>query len=187
MRTLWLKALLVIAAIWLVIGGVIWAVRASKPTPESMVRYVAAHPVDGRSGAQREKVVHAVADQLNALEYEQRRELQANRRLESFFKSLNKDEQNEFLDLTLPAGMRQMMEVFNKMKPEERKKIVDRAMVQIKQHAVDEVEPGRDDAYVAKIIEHGLQSFYTDASADTKLDLAPLIEQIQKNLQGIGQ
>ena len=40
---------------------------------------------------------------------------------------------------------------------------------------------------VRKMIDQGFQSFYSDASAETKMDLAPLIEQIQKNLQGLGQ
>ena len=37
-----------------------------------------------------------------------------------------------------------------------------------------------------RVIDQGLKSFYSDASADTKLDLAPLIEQMQRNLQGGG-
>ena len=41
-----------------------------------------------------------------------------------------------------------------------------------------------DDGMSQRVIDQGLKSFYTDANADTKLDLAPLIEQMQRNLQG---
>ena len=36
-----------------------------------------------------------------------------------------------------------------------------------------------------KIIDQGFRSFYGEASAETKMDVAPLIEQLQKNLQGL--
>jgi hypothetical protein len=187
MRSLWIKALALLAGIWLVVAGIIHWAHSAKPTPEKLIGYVSAHPVDGRSPAQRGKVIDAVAEQMNQLEYEQRRDIRVNRRLDAFFKSLTPPEQDRFLDLTIPAGYKQMMEAFNKMAPEKRKLMVVKAMEQIKERAIDEAQPNMEDPHVRKMIDQGFQSFYSDASAETKLDLAPLIEQIQKNLQGFGR
>jgi hypothetical protein len=41
-----------------------------------------------------------------------------------------------------------------------------------------------DDKTAQKIIDEGFKSFYSEASAETKMDVAPLIEQMQKNMQG---
>lgn len=187
MRSLWIKVLATLAGLWLVAFGVIKLAASAKPTPEKLVAFVAAHPVDGRSPAQRDKVVDTVAQQLNQLEYKQRRDVQANKRLESFFKSLTPAEQDRFLDLTMPAGFKQMMEAFNKMKPVERKQMFEKALTQIREQTIDEAKPQMDDPHVRKMIDQGMQSFYSDASAETKMDLAPLIEQIQKNLQELGR
>ena len=40
------------------------------------------------------------------------------------------------------------------------------------------------DAHIAKIVDQGMRSFYSEANAEVKLDLSPLIEQMQRNLQG---
>jgi hypothetical protein len=185
MRSVWLKLILVLAGVWLIAGGVIWWARAAKPTPEKIANYLAAHPVDGLAGAKREKVIHKVADQINALEYEQRRELRMGRRLDAFFRSLTPEEQTRFLDLTLPTGFKQMMEAFNKMEPQKRKRFVERALNDMKQQEGAEPPPGSDDPHVKKIVEQGVRSFYSDASADVKMDFAPLLEQMQKNVQGL--
>lgn len=187
MRSHWIKAIAALAAVWLIAFAVIKLVERAKPTPEKLIVFVAGHPVDGRSPAQRDKVIDSVAQQLNALEYEQRRDIRVNKKLESFFKSLTPSEQERFLDLTVPAGYKQMMEAFNKMAPLKRKQMVEKAMTQIREQTIDEAKPQMDDPHVRKMIDQGLQSFYSDASAETKMDLAPLIEQIQKNLQGLGQ
>jgi hypothetical protein len=129
--------------------------------------------------------LRGLADRLNQLEYEQRQHERATRRLDSFFNALTPLERSEFLDLTLPAGFRQMMDAFNKMDPAKRKSFVDHALTQMKERGeTDAAGPSMDDPNVKKIVEQGMRAFYSDASADTKMDLAPLIEQMQKNLQG---
>ena len=75
------------------------------------------------------------------------------------------------------------MEAFNKMEPAKRKELVAHALEEMKKHAGEDPPPGMDDNLRAKIVDQGLKSFYADASADTKIDLAPLIEQMQRNLQ----
>ena len=188
MPSIWYRAILILAAVWLVAGGTIWWVHHTKPTPESLRRYVETHPLEGQSESERAKRIEAVADQVNGLEFEARQQMRGGRRLDDFFKSLTPPEQTRFLDLTLPGGFKQMMEAFNKMEPEKRKKFVDKALEEMKQHEGEEPPPGMPeklDANAEKMINQGLKSFYSEASAETKMDLSPLLEQMQKNLQGL--
>ena len=184
MNSLWIKAGAVVAAIWLVAAGVIWWARAAKPTPEAIIRYVSEHPLEGKGAAERGKTIETVAEKLNRLGYEERRQMRMGRKLDEFFRGLTPDEQTRFLDLTLPAGFKQMMEALNKMEPAKRKSFVDRALREMKEDEGQEQRPV-DDKNVEKIVSQGLRSFYSDASAEVKMDVAPLIEQMQMNLQGI--
>lgn len=189
MRLPWIKLVGLLLVVWAMVGGVIYWARAAKPTPESVMAYLATHPVgENDSATERGKVVEKVAAQLNQLGYEERREVRMSRKLDGFFKTLTRPEQDRFLDLTLPTGYKQMMEALNKMEPEKRKRFVSKALEDLKKREGEEPpenQPGLD-AVGQKIINEGFRSFYSDASAEVKMDVAPLIEQLQKNIQGMG-
>ena len=180
---LWLKAALVLAAVWLVAGLGIWWLHATKPTPQSVTAFLDGSNLAAKSGRDRNRTIHRAEDQLNDLTPQERQELQKNGSTRRFFGALTPAEQGAFLDATLPADFKQMMEVFNKMEPAKRKEFVARAVEKMKEHAGEGPPPGVDDNLRAKIVDQGLKSFYADANADTKIDLAPLIEQMQRNLQ----
>ena len=59
-----------------------WA-RSAKTTPESLMRYIEAHRPEGRAAGERAKLIDTVADQLNHLSYEERRELRVSRKLDA--------------------------------------------------------------------------------------------------------
>jgi hypothetical protein len=188
MRPFWLPALLAIAAIWLVGGGIMWWARSSTPTPESISAFIEKNSIEGRAPRDRAKLIEKVAKQLNSLGYEQRREVRLSRRLEGFFRGLTPDEQSRFLDLTLPEGFRQMMDALNKMEREQRQRFVKRALEDLEREEGAEIPPeAREqierDGHFRKIVEQGMKSFYSEASNETKMDVAPLIEQMQRNLQ----
>lgn len=183
MRPLWIKAVGFLLIVWLLVGGAMWWAKANKPTPDSVAAYVESLSVEGRSPAERAKEMEKIAEQLNKLTFEQRREVRMNRKLDKFFRQLNPEEQNRFLDLTLPDGFRQMMESLNKMSREQRQRFVNRALKDLQDPERPQPLDNQGDN-AQKIVEQGLKSFYNDASAETKLDLAPLIEQFQHNLQG---
>ena len=184
MRLPWLKLTGVLVVIWLIAGGVIFFARSAKVTPESLVAYVEAHPLDGKAAGDRAKVIGKTAAQLNQLGYEDRQQFRMGRRLDGFFRALTPEEQGRFLDLTLPAGFKQMMEALNKMTPEKRQKFVGKALEDMKKREGERPPDAQLDATGKKIIDQGFKSFYSEASADVKMDVAPLIEQLQKNLQG---
>ena len=182
MRSPWIKVLALLTAVWLVAGGIIFWVHQAKPTPERLARYLDEHRIDTLSASEREGVVSAVTEQLNGLEYEQRREARMSRQIDGFFRKLTPEEQTRFLDLTLPTGFKQMMESFNKMTPARRKQFVERALRDMQEREGEEARRP-DDPHVQKMVQEGMRSFYSDASADVKMDFAPLIEQMQRNLQ----
>lgn len=190
MRPVWIKAFLVVAAVWIIAGIAIWWAKSSKPTPEHIAAYVEKHPLEGKSPNDRAKTMEKVAGQLNALTYEERREVRLSRKLDEFFRQLNSNEQDRFLDLTLPNGFKQMMEALNKMDRVKRKDFVEKTISEMRKQEdaamTDEArERFQDDRHVQKIIDQGLKSFYSEASAETKMDIAPILEQMQRNLQGL--
>ena len=184
MRLPWLKLTGVLVAIWLIAGSVIFFARSAKVTPESLAAYAEGHPLADKPAGERGKIIEKMAAQMNQLGYEERREFRMGRRLDGFFRDLKPDEQARFLDLTLPTGFKQMMEALNKMTPEKRQQFVDKALADMKKHEGDQPPDAELDANARKIIDQGFKSFYSEASADVKMDVAPLIEQLQKNLQG---
>jgi hypothetical protein len=187
MRLPWFKLVAVLLIIWALAGGLIYWARSIKPTPESVMRYLDEHSVADASANERSRMLEKLAKQLNELSYAERREVRMSRKLDHFFRALPPDDQSRFLDLTLPAGFRQMMDALNKMTPEKRKQFVDKALADMKKHEGDEApeEQRQLDANSQKMINEGFRAFYSDASAQTKMDVAPLIEQIQRNLQNV--
>ena len=179
----WIKTTLALAAVWLVAGLGIWWLHATKPTSQSVTAFLDGSGIAAKSGRDRERTIQSAENQLNDLNPEQRGELQRNGSTRRFFGALTREEQSAFLDATLPADFKQLMEVFNKMEPAKRKEFVARAVDEMKKHAGDGPPPGVDDNMRAKVVDQGLKSFYADANADTKIDMAPLIEQMQHNLQ----
>jgi hypothetical protein len=186
MRLPWIKIVAALLVIWALAGGIIYWAHSAKPTPDSVIRYLDEHPVANVSTKDREETVEKVATQLNQLSYEERREGRVNKRINGFFRTLPADDQTRFLDLTLPTGFKQMMESLNKMTREKRKQFVDKALADMKKHEGEDNPEGQRelDANGQKMIDQGFKAFYSDASAETKMDVAPLIEQLQKNLQG---
>lgn len=187
MRPIWIKAALSLLAIWLVAGGAMWWSKANKPTPEALAAYVESVKMEGRSASDRAKEMERISKHFNTLTFDQRREVRMTRKLDTFFRQLTPDEQNRFLDLTMPEHFKQMMEALNKMTPSDRKRFVNRALKDLQDQEVPDGSREKldQDKHAQRIVEQGLKSFYSEASAATKLDLAPLIEQFQHNLQGL--
>ena len=186
MRPLWIKAAVALTAIWLVAGSIMMWARSVKPSPQSVAQFMAANPLEGRAPEDRRKVIDHVTEQLSRLDFEERKVTRMEKRPEQFFKNLTPDEQAYFVDHTVPAGFKQMMEAISRMTPEKRMKFVYKAVEDLRRQREEggEAPPRLDDPNIQKIMAAGLKSFYAEASPEAKLDLAPLIEEMQRNLTG---
>ena len=181
----WRNVLLALALVWAAAGGIIYGVRQARPTAQSLTFYLQQHPLTMETGARRAKIINRVGDMLNGLSLEDRQTLGGDGVTRDFFMSLTPPEQAAFLDATLPAGFKQIMEAFNKMEPEKRKEFVNRALAEVKKRQGEAPPAGWNEKLVQKMVNQGLNTFYAEASANAKLDLAPLIEQMQRNLQSL--
>lgn len=170
--------------VWAIVAVVVFSMRAARPTPEKLQAFLEAHPLAENDPAARTKTIESVASQLNRLSFSERQSLQSKGTVRGFFETLNPEERLKFLDLTLPEGFRQLMKALNGMKPDERKRIVRRAVEDLRKENPEAMER-IGDADVQKVISEGLTSFYEDADATVKLDFAPVIEELQRATQNL--
>jgi hypothetical protein len=190
-RRIWWIGGLALAGVWVVAALGLWIARAQRMTAEKTIAYAHEHRLaEGLTDAQRSKIVDGLADRVNQLSFDERQKFRQQGDMREFFEKMTPAERAHYLDLTLPKGMKQMMEAFNQMPTEKRKQLVNRALGDLNK-ARDEAGPNDPDRVrvafsdptMQKIINSGMESFLKDANADTKLDLQPLIEQMQNIMQ----
>ena len=179
----WLKTLALIAAVWLVAAVVIHFSNASQPTAATVTAYAQGLDLDTLQGDARARAIARMESMINRLSFDDRQALDRQRIGRDFFSKLTPAEQDAYLDATLPRGFQQLMDSFNKMDPAKRKQVVSDALERMKEHPGQGLAQGRNGDIQQHIIDQGLKSFYQDANPDVKLDLAPLIEQMQQNLE----
>jgi len=168
------------------------AAEQRKATAQAIISRVESRPLLEIPEGERAVYLSELARTVNRLSFEERRQLALRRGLDGSFEQMTDAEKKTFLNQTLPQGFSQIIEVFNKMKPEERRLAVERALDDLKRaeasasdadwsRAQDRLEDGT----LQQVVEQGFQSYLQTASAETKLDLAPVIEQIQQNVRSL--
>lgn len=178
------RFILPVIAVWIVAGGLVLWSRSERATPESVAAYINKHPLEGQPDTKRQEIIAQVADQLNRLNFDQRQDLRKTKIDRRLFDQMTAEERGRFLDLTLPEGFKQLMIALNKMDPDKRKKIVQRALDDLQKENPD-AEKRLDGDQAKKLMSQGLTSFYENASADVKMDFAPVLEQLQHVTQGM--
>lgn len=196
-RDVFIKATLVLLLVW----GCVWGIRAyagsRKITAERIDHEVSeAHfadwsendQINTAEAARREKELRRIAGLFNRLDFQEREKNRENRGGEKFFNTLSAREKGMFIDLTIMESMSRFMESLDAMKPEQRKKFVEQGLKEISEGRTQE-EMARADALgsdlLDKISEQGMKAYFEKSSADTKLDLAPLMEAMNETMQGL--
>lgn len=180
----WIKVACVVALVWAVAFGVIFWSRSSRPTARSLSTYMEEQKLEGKTSGERKQIMRHAAEQLNRLDFKEREELRKMRRDRAFFEQLTHEERKEFLELTLPQGFRELMRALNAMAPEERKRIVNRALRNIERDS-PEIAERFTKQDVEQVVARGLEAFYEDANTEVKLDFSPVLERLQRTTQGL--
>jgi hypothetical protein len=168
--------------------------RNAKMTAAKVQEYVNSVDLSRLSGEQRQKALRTLANKLNALSLEERRKARFQRSSWSWFEQMTEEEKSEFVEATLPTGFKQMLTSFEQLPQEQRRKTIDDALRELKRSG--EQSPGESvgasdgtnapalsPEIEAKMRTIGLKAFYSQSSAQTKAELAPVIEELQRLME----
>ncbi|MES2474678.1 MAG: hypothetical protein V4640_02775 [Verrucomicrobiota bacterium] len=195
-RDVFIRAAIILITVWLAV----WAIRSyagsRKITAERVNRTVAeAKFADWSSGpgspevaALREKELREIADLVNRLDFQEREKNRENRSGEDFFRKLAPGEKSLFIELTIVESMGRFMESLDAMQPEQRKKFVEQGLEEISKGRTREDMERADELgadLLDKITQEGMKAYFEKSSTDTKLDLAPLMEAMNEQMQGL--
>ena len=190
-----LFALSSLVLIWAGVAAVLRVTEKHTSTPEKVNALMATAPwLEGPPATDeaRKKYLADIIANVNRLDFDQRRSMREDGRdvSQRFFDSLTKEERARFLEETVEQHFKSVMKAFNQMPREERQKLVKQAMTDMNRNQPDGRNMDRlkqdDEKVYEKVVEKGLGAYYEDASAETKMDLAPLMEQMQQRLRGFG-
>ena len=182
-----------IVGIWLVAMAGHWFLENRKMTADKVRAYVESVDFAKLTGDARAQALKDLEDKLNALAYEERQRLRGEQLMKDWFAKMTDDEKAQFIEATMPTGFKQMIGAFEQMPEDKRHKAIDDALKNLR--AANGRNPGGGGSrggtnappispeLEAKIRSIGLNSFYSQSSAQTKAELAPLLEEIQRNME----
>jgi len=185
--------LVALVAIWAIaLTGYIIA-KNSKMTAEKVRAYAESVDLSKLSGAARAKAIRELEDMLNRLSAEERRRARLEQVARHWFDELTEEEKGEFIEATMPTGFKQMLTAFEELPDDKRRRVVDDALRRLKEDQ-SKVQGGRtpgdtnqppalSDELQAKVRTIGLKTFYSQSSAQTKAELAPVLEELQRTME----
>jgi DNA-directed RNA polymerase specialized sigma24 family protein len=195
-RAVIFKGLAALALVWALVFAVRSFASTKKVTAERLDREVkelnladwSENPGSGAEAKRREEGIRQVAEMVNRLDFNERQKNRESRTGEAFFRKLSPAEKNLFIDLTIVESMGRFMEALDQMPEEQRKKFVEQGLKEIQDgRTAEEMERAKemDGDLLTKISQEGMRAYFDKASADTKLDLAPLMQAMNEVMQGL--
>jgi hypothetical protein len=178
----------------------IWAVattgyiiaRNSKMTAEKLKAYADSVDLSKLSGSARAKAIQELANKLNRLSAEERRRARIDRMTNQWFEQMTEEEKGQFIEATMPTGFKQMISAFEQLPEDKRQRSVADAVRRLKDAQAQMGQgtngPAGTNAQLsaelqAKVRTIGLKTFYSQSSAQTKAELAPVLEELQKVME----
>jgi hypothetical protein len=183
-----------LVVVWITALAVYHFAARTKMTAERLNQYAASMNLDQLSAAEREKALAGFAAKINSLTYEERLKWRRGEAWKKWFASLTEAERLKFIEATLPTGIKQMLDAFSALPDDQREKIIDNSLKRLKEQGANggnnnggdygkNGSPPLSPELEQKARELGLQTFYSQSSAETKAELAPLLEQMQQSMR----
>jgi hypothetical protein len=113
----------------------------------------------------------------------------------AWFDQMSDAEKSDFIEQTLPTGFQQMIAAFEQMPEDKRRKAIDDALRHLREARAKLEAGGRPPGggggppqpispeLEQRIRTLGLQTYFTQSSAQTKAELAPLLEELQRVME----
>ena len=190
-------AIAMLACAWLVVWAGYSFAQSRRVTADKVAKFLESTDLKSLSADDRARALKRLAEQMNALPIEERRKARLDERWREWFEAMTDQEKGELIDATMPSGFKQMLASFENLPDDKRQKAIKDAIRDLKKSR-DEMEAERGDSpfrlgtnrppplseeLQQKIVTTGLKSFYSSASAQTKAEMAPLLEEMQRAME----
>jgi hypothetical protein len=187
---------LVVLGLWIVALTGYSIAKNHRVNVEGIRAYVQSVDLAKLSAPERAKAIRKLADMLNSLSLEERQKARLERLSWAWFGEMTEEEKSGFIEATMPTGFKQMLTSFEQLPEDKRRKTIDDALRRLRQsqaraQAADSEDgqsgtngaPAISDELQAKIRTIGLKTFYSQSSAQTKAELAPVLEELQRVME----
>jgi hypothetical protein len=184
-----------IVGIWVVAVAGYLISKNLKMTADKVRAYVESVDLSKLSGDARAKAIRELEDKINALSYEERQKMRAGRMAYGWMEAMTEEEKGQFIEAIMPGGFKQMINAFEQMPEDKRRKAIDDALKRLRE-TNDRAQAGQvvmqggtnrpppiSDELQAKVRTIGLKTFYSQSSAQTKAELAPVLEELQRVME----
>ncbi len=186
-----LMAICALALVWLLAWSGYVIARHSKMTVEKVSQYQHGWDPARLTAADRLKFLKELAERLNALSPDERQKWRLD---QDWFRELTDEEKAYFLDAFLPGEMRAALNMFEQWPKERQQKEIDQALRELQKNAqkpVGEQTQGANDSKPPlftpeldmKVRTMGLNTLFSQGSAQTKAQLAPLLIEVQRQFE----
>lgn len=183
----------VLVAVWVVAMTGFVIAKNAKVTGEKVRAYLADTDLTKLQGAERAKALKRLADYMNQLPADERRTTRMDREWEKWFKTMTDQEKGDLIEATMPSGVTQMLTAFEQLPPDKRQKAVQDSLRRLREARNDprnagqwqgkDAPPPLSPELQQRAAAAGLGAFYSQSSAQTKAELAPLLEEIQRSME----
>ena len=184
-----IAAIVLIAAWALAFAGTRIAAHL-KITEEKVLASLRETHLDKLGADDRAKRLRELADKLNALAGDERRRARMDREWDRLWLEMAESEKEEFIERTMPTGVKQMLTAFEKLPEDKRRFAVTNAIARMRSEEAGggpfDGRPEREqlsEELQQKMITTGLKTFYAESSAQTKAEVAPLLEEMQRMME----
>jgi len=189
---IFLWATIGLIGVWACVLAGYWIAEAVRPTPEKLTAYATTLDLTALSQEDRRAALEKLAKLLNGLNYEDRRDIRLGRTWGRLFEQMTESEKAWFVEQTLPSGVKQMLDAFETLPEDKRRRAVDdslgrlresRAKLQAGQAGGAPEDPVMSEETQRQIVALGMKTFYSESSAQTKAELAPVLEEMQRLME----
>jgi hypothetical protein len=185
-----------VLVIWGVAMTGYFVAKNSRLTADKVRAYVESVDLSKLSGDARARAIRKLADMLNGLSVEERQKARLERIVWAWLDQMTEAEKGGFIEATMPTGFKQMLTAFEQLPEDKRRRSVQDAVARLREAQTRllasgaELPPGATNSVLslspelqARIRTMGLNAFYSQSSAETRAELAPMLEELQRVME----
>jgi hypothetical protein len=180
--------LLALVLVWIAAAAAYAVFKNSKMTAEKVELHLREIDWSQLSASERAEFLRKLMAEINSLSTDERQKYRLDGEWRKLFNEMNEEEKSAFIEGTMPSGFKQVLTSFEQLSPEKRKRTIDETLKHLRENSDGKNEPDTNASAMSpalqqKMVSVGLKSFYTQSSAQSKAELAPVLEEMQQMME----